>query len=93
MAAQLAALKSFLFERMYRHPRVMDSVDKAKQVVRELFSALSTDPGLLPPDWAAMCGRAGDAATAGVARDYIAGMTDRFAILEHAKITHTEIRL
>ncbi|HEX3652941.1 MAG TPA: deoxyguanosinetriphosphate triphosphohydrolase [Rhizomicrobium sp.] len=93
MATQVATLKSFLFERMYRHPRVMESVDKAKQVVRELFAALSADPALLPQDWAAACGAAGDAATAAVVRDYIAGMTDRFAILEHAKITHTEIRL
>lgn len=92
MAAQVAALKSFLFERMYRHPRVMESVDKAKQVVRQLFGALSAKPGLLPQDWAAACGEAGDAATIAVVRDYIAGMTDRFAILEHAKITHTEIR-
>jgi dGTPase len=93
MAAQVVALKTFLFERMYRHPRVTESVDKAKQVVRELFAALSTDPGLLPADWAAACGKAGDAATATVVRDYIAGMTDGYAILEHAKITHTEIGL
>ena len=93
MAVQVAALKSFLFERMYRHPRVMESVDKAKQVVRKLFATLSGNPGFLPPDWAAACGAAGDAATGAVVRDYIAGMTDRFAILEHAKITHTEIRL
>jgi dGTPase len=93
MASKIAALKAFLFQRMYRHPRVTESVDKAKRVVRELFANLSADPGLLPADWAAACGEAGDAATATVVRDYIAGMTDRYAILEHAKITHTEIRL
>jgi dGTPase len=93
MASKIAALKAFLFQRMYRHPRVTESVDKAKRVVRELFANLSADPGLLPADWAAACGEAGDAATATVVRDYIAGMTDRYAILEHAKITHTEIGL
>jgi dGTPase len=71
----------------------MESVGKAKQVVRELFEALSADPALLPLDWATACGAPGDATTAAVVRDYIAGMTDRFAILEHAKITHTEICL
>jgi dGTPase len=93
MAAEIAALKAFLFERMYRHPRVMDSVGRAKQVVLELFATLSADPALLPPDWAAACGGPRDAATAAVVRDYIAGMTDRFALEEHAKITHTEIAL
>jgi dGTPase len=93
MAREIAGLKAFLFERMYRHPRVMDSVGRAKQVVAELFASLSADPALLPPDWAAACGAPGDAATAAVVRDYIAGMTDRFALEEHAKITHTEIAL
>jgi dGTPase len=93
MAAEIAALKAFLFERMYRHPRVMESVGKAKRVVAELFASLSADPALLPPDWAAACGVPGDGATAAVVRDYIAGMTDRFALEEHAKITHTEIAL
>jgi dGTPase len=93
MASQVMSLKAFLFQRMYRHPRVTESVDKAKQVVRELFAALSADPGLLPADWAAACAKGDDGVTATVVRDYIAGMTDRYAILEHAKITHTEIGL
>jgi dGTPase len=87
------ALKQFLFSRMYRHKRVMASMDKAKTVVAELFRALSHDPSLLPEDWAATCGVAGDAATAGIVRDYIAGMTDRFALQEYRRIFHTEIAL
>jgi dGTPase len=47
----------------------------------------------LPPDWAKGCGRAGDAATGGVARDYIAGMTDRYALAEYSRVFHTEIQL
>src|SRR5262249_34857558 len=75
MLPQFAALKAFLFERMYRHPLVMGSVEVAKQVVGELFASLSANPSLLPPDWAALCGKPGDAGTAGIVRDYIAGMT------------------
>ena len=93
MAAGIAALKGFLFRHMYRHPRVMEPVTKAKQVVRELFATLATEPALLPADWAAACGLPNDAVTASVVRDYIAGMTDRFALAEHAKITHTQISL
>jgi len=93
MAPQFASLKSFLFERMYRHPKVMGSVAVAKQVVTELFVSLSGKPSLLPPDWAALCGKPGDARTGGVVRDYIAGMTDRFALEEHARITGRKIAL
>ena len=64
---------------------------KARQVVAELYDRLSAEPALLPPDWAAACGSSRDSRTAGVVRDYIAGMTDRFALEEHAKITHTQI--
>jgi dGTPase len=93
MAAQLVALKSYLFSHMYRHPRVIGSMTRAKAVVTDLFGAFSADPALLPPDWTASCGAAGDAATAGVVRDYIAGMTDRFALAEYARVFHTEILL
>ncbi|MDE2134025.1 MAG: deoxyguanosinetriphosphate triphosphohydrolase [Alphaproteobacteria bacterium] len=93
MAAEVAALRQFLFARMYRHARVMSSMDKAKTVVEELFRALSRDPSLLPTDWAAGCGQPGDTATAGIVRDYIAGMTDRFALQEYRRIFHKEIAL
>jgi dGTPase len=93
MAAEIGALKTFLLDHMYRHPRVMDSMGKARQLVQELFTALSSDPGLLPTDWAASCGSPGDDATAAVVRDYIAGMTDRFALEEHGRVTHTQIAL
>jgi dGTPase len=47
----------------------------------------------LPSDWAALCGAPGDAATGGVVRDYIAGMTDRYALEEYGRIFHREIEL
>jgi dGTPase len=93
MEPQVVALKAFLFAHMYRHPRVMGTMNQAKDVVTELFAAFSADPALLPEDWAARCGTPGDAATGGVVRDYIAGMTDRFALSEYGRIFHKEIAL
>jgi dGTPase len=93
MEKELAGLKGFLFAHMYRHPRVMESMDIAKRIVTELFTALSNDSELLPPDWKAACSKVGEVQTAQVARDYIAGMTDRFAILEHRRVFGSEIDL
>ena len=93
MSAELAALKKFLFERMYRHPRVMAAMDSAKGAVTRLFEGFTADPKLLPADWAKDCGAPGDARTVSVVRDYIAGMTDRYAVLEYARVFHTEISL
>jgi dGTPase len=91
MAREVTALRQFLFTRMYRHPRIVETVEKAKRVIAELFAALSNDPALLPPDWAALC--VNEATTVSTVRDYIAGMTDNFALEEHARIFHTEIAL
>jgi dGTPase len=93
MGRQLAELKKFLFERMYRHPRVMTAMDNAKTAVTRLFEAFAADPRLLPADWAKDCGAPGDARTISVVRDYIAGMTDRYVLLEYARVFHTEISL
>jgi dGTPase len=93
MRRELADLKAFLFENMYRHPRVMGPMTAAKRIVTELFGKLSREPGLLPEAWSACCGAPGDASTAAVVRDYIAGMTDRFALLEHRRLFHIEISL
>jgi dGTPase len=93
MSAELARLKAYLFAHMYHHPRVVESMSAAKQVVSGLFAALSAEPQLLPADWCETCGNPGDSATAGVVRDYIAGMTDRYALEEHRRIFHTEIAL
>jgi len=93
MRDQVVALKKFLFVRMYRHERVMAAMNRAKSVVTALFEAFCKSPELLPPDWAKGCGAPGDAATAGVVRDYIAGMTDSFALSEYARIFHKHIAL
>ena len=93
MERKAAALKQFLFVRMYRHARVMASMDRAKELIAELFTALSRETSLLPADWAAGCGAPGDPVTAGVVRDYIAGMTDNYALQEYGRIFHKDIAL
>ena len=90
LLARLKALKAFQMQNMYRHPRVMASMTRAQAVVIDLYEAFVADPGLLPPDWA----RSARAAVPGtVARDYIAGMTDRYALAEYKRVFHTEIEL
>ncbi len=90
---EVKALKAFLFERMYRHPTVLRTRERAAAVVTDLYEAFMADPGLLPPDWAGLCGQAGDAATGGVARDYIAGMTDNYALKEYERVFRNQIEL
>jgi len=93
MEEGIAALKRWLFAHMYRHPRVMVPIGRAKAVVTELFGAFWDEPAKMPADWAASCGTPGDATTAGVVRDYIAGMTDRYALSEYARVFRREIEL
>ena len=68
-------------------------MERAKAVVTDLFEAFSADPALLPANWAQQCGAAGDAATGRMVRDYIAGMTDTYALSEYARVFKTEIQL
>lgn len=93
MSHELRQLKAFLLTRMYRHPRVTDSMSIAKSVIAELYQALTRDPALLPAEWHNACAGPEDARTGGVVRDYIAGMTDRFALLEHSRIFRSELAL
>ncbi len=85
------ALRAFLHERMYRHEKVRKMSSEAGRVVRELYGALIAEPDLLPLEWRV---RAGDRDGSGVARlvaDYIAGMTDRFALEEHVRLLGTNL--
>ena len=93
MAANVAALKAWLFAHMYRHPRVMQSMAQAKLVIYELFRAFYAETALLPADWSGACVGAADAARVSIVRDYIAGMTDRFALSEFERLFHTQIVL
>jgi dGTPase len=86
MAESDRALKQFLFKRMYRHYKVNRMTGKARRVVGELFLLYVDDPDRLPTEWYAMTDGAGAAVTARVVADYIAGMTDRFALDEHRRL-------
>ena len=85
------AIRDFLFQRMYRHWRVNRTMAKSKRVVQVLFSLLHGGPAMLPPLWRARAGEAGSAKAALVVCDYIAGMTDRFALEEHRRMTDPDI--
>ncbi|HUF85887.1 MAG TPA: deoxyguanosinetriphosphate triphosphohydrolase [Thermohalobaculum sp.] len=88
MASDTGAIKAFLFRRMYRHFKVRRMRAKATGVVRALFEMFTADPGLMPGEWAAAAARAdGEVLRARVVADYIAGMTDRFALEEHRVLT------
>lgn len=87
-AEAIAEIKTFLFGRMYRHYRVRRMRLKATRVVGELFAILLGDPNLMPDEWSAEASAAHDqAGRARVVADYIAGMTDRFALEEHRVLT------
>lgn len=86
MAQPLQELRGFLHRHMYNHYKVKRMSLKARRVVAELFDGLLAQPDCLPPDWQARAGVPGDAATAEAIGDYIAGMTDRFALDEHDRM-------
>jgi dGTPase len=83
-------LKAFLFERMYRHYKVNRVRSKARRIVRDLFRLFLDEPECLPTEWQAVAGAPGDARTARVVADYIAGMTDRFALDDHHRLFDTD---
>jgi dGTPase len=83
------ALKSFLREQLYKHYKVRRMTAKARRVVRELFDAFFNDPALMPDEHEARSRLEllpGPAGRARAVADYIAGMTDRYAILEHSRL-------
>jgi len=80
------ALKRFLLQNLYRHYKVARMSEKASRLIRDLFAAFTSEPKLLPPEFQ---GRA-KADLARAVCDYIAGMTDRYAILEHRRIFDIE---
>ena len=80
------ALKEFLLERMYRHHRVNRMSSKARRVVRDLFTRYLAEPECLPREWRVLAAGPHDPQTARVAADYLAGMTDRFALDEHHRL-------
>ena len=80
MRERSQALKTFLLRNLYRHPQVMETTGRARQVVTDLFDAYLSDPAQLPQ------AHAGREDLPRAVADYIAGMTDRFAIREHERL-------
>jgi dGTPase len=89
MAATDRAIKAFLLPRMYRHARVMRIMGDAERLVGELFARYSAEPRDLPEEWRqgldALDAADADKRARHIA-DFIAGMTDRFALMEHARL-------
>jgi dGTPase len=77
-------IKGFLYPRMYRHDRVVHVMADAERVVRELFAHYMVTPADLPAEWGEGIGTPDAARRARRIADYIAGMTDRYALVEHA---------
>ena len=88
MWADLQVIRAYLFKNMYRAPSVMAKREEVTKVVEDLFPALMAQPTLLPSGWQDAVTKAeGDAtALARLTSDYISGMTDRFALQEHARL-------
>ncbi len=91
MAEANQAIKDFLYARMYRHWRVNRMTSKARRLTGELYRLLLADPSLLPDDWRARAGEAGAARAATTVGDYVAGMTDRYAMDEHRRLTDLSV--
>jgi dGTPase len=85
MAKAEATIKAFLYERMYRHPKVMRVMGEAEQIVFDLFARYDSHPGDLPPEWLPHA-KSGEAEWARRIGNFIAGMTDRFALTEHQRL-------
>ena len=81
------AIKEFLHARMYRHWKVNRMTAKSRRVTETLFDLLHEDPSLLPDGWRSLAGEGDPARAALIVTDYIAGMTDRFALDEHQRLT------
>ncbi|HEU6441332.1 MAG TPA: dNTP triphosphohydrolase, partial [Microvirga sp.] len=81
-----ASIKRFLYARMYRHPDVMRVRAQADQVLRDLFRRFRDEPRLMPDEWQMDLPKDDEPRLARRVADYIAGMTDRYAILEHRRL-------
>jgi len=92
MAKNDRELKEFLFPNMYRHYKLNRMTSKARRVVKDLFELFLREPGTLPTEWQVGAGGAGDEITARVVADYIAGMTDRYALDEHRRLFDLQAR-
>ena len=92
MLAELGVLRKFLFERMYRHYRVNRTRSQARRILAEMFQLFMAEPETMPPEWSSKAGP-DETKRARAVCDYIAGMTDRYAIEEHKKLFSLDLAL
>jgi len=90
MLADLGVLRRFLYERMYRHYRVNRTRSQAKRILADMFQLFMAEPEVLPTEWARVADGP-EAKRAQAVCDYIAGMTDRYAIEEHSRLFNLDI--
>ena len=83
---QHVALKRFLKEHLYSHEKKLEMTRRAQAIVRELFQIYMSDVSCMPDDFCDAARQQDETAKARVVADYIAGMTDRYAIAEHERI-------
>jgi dGTPase len=84
-----ASIKQFLYPHMYRHPELMRVRRQADDILRDLFRRFTNEPSAMPEEWRANLDSSDEPRLARRVADYIAGMTDRFAILEHQRLFAT----
>lgn len=87
MFEDLKEIRAFFFKHMYRHWKVRRMRRKAALIVKEMFEIFMEDYGMLPDGWQKWATKGDEGQKARVIADYIAGMTDRFALQEHGKLT------
>ncbi len=85
-------LKAFMFENVYRHYKINRMTSKARRVVKNLFDLFMAEPNCLPTEWFKLTDGKPSEKTAKVVADYIAGITDRYALDEHARLFDVQAR-
>jgi len=93
MRSNDAAVKTFLFDNMYRHYKLNRMTSKGRRVVQDLFQLLMREPGCLPGEWQAKVAGPDERSRAQAVADYIGGMTDRFALDEHRRLFDLQSRI
>jgi dGTPase len=91
MLEDLSRLRAFLYERMYRHWKVNRTRSQARRILAEMFVLFMAEPDVLPTEWYARVVDLEEPARARIVCDYMAGMTDRFAIEEHRKLFQLDV--
>ena len=91
MFEDLAKLRVFLNQRMYRHYRINRMRSQARRILADMFRLFMDDPAVLPSEWGERARSCDDAGRARHVCDYIAGMTDRYAIEEHRRLFNFEV--